>query len=209
MYISKTYWGTRRILVSQFKEKLVIITMNISWFKRSFVFWHTVCPVSLTWCDFCCIYHDFHLCHCCCSVAKLCPTLCDPMDCSSQASLSFTISQSLLKRMSIESVMPSSYFILCYPLLFLPLIFHSIMVFLNESAFCISWPEYWSFCFSFSISPSNEYSVLIYFRNAWFDILAVQRALKSLLQHHSSKASTLQYPAFFIVQLSHLYMTTS
>ena len=123
------------------------------------------------------------------------------MDCCIPGSLSFTISQSLLKLMSIESVIPSSYFILCYPLLFLPLIFHSIMVLFNKSALCISWPEYWS-C-SFSISPFNEYSVLISFRNAWFDILAVQKTLKSLLQHHSSKASILWCSAFFMVQLSY------
>ena len=163
--------------------------MNISWFKRSFVFWHTVCPVSLTWCDFCCIYHDFHLCHCCCSVAKLCPTLCDPMDCSSQASLSFTISQSLLKLMSIESAKPSNCLILCGPLLLLPSIFPSIRIFSSESGLHIRWPKYWSF--SFSISPSNEYSGLISFRIDWFDLLAVQGTLKSLLQHHNSKASVL------------------
>ena len=108
--------------------------------------------------------------------------------------------------MSIESVMPSNHLILCRPLLLLPSIFPSIRVFSNESALHIRWPEYWSF--SFSISPSNEHSGLITFRMDWLDLLAVQGTLKSLLQHHSSKASILQHSAFFIVQLSHPYMTT-
>ena len=123
-----------------------------------------------------------------------------------QASLSITNSWRLLKLMSIESVMPSNHFILCCPLL-LPLsVFPSIRVFSNESVLCIRWPKNWSF--SFSISPSNEYSGLISFRINWLDLLAVQGTLKSLLQHHSSKASILQHSAFFIVQLSHPYMTT-
>ena len=108
--------------------------------------------------------------------------------------------------MSIESVMPSNHLILCRPLLLLPSIFPSIKVFPNESAFCIRWPKYWNF--SFNISPSNEHSDLISFRMDWLDLLAVQRTLKSLLQHHSSKASILRCSAFFIVQLSHPYMTT-
>ena len=108
--------------------------------------------------------------------------------------------------MSIESVMPSNHLILCRPLLFLPSIFLSIRVFSSESVLGIRWPKYWSF--SFSISPSNEYSGLISFRMDWLDLLAVQGTLKSLFQHHSSKASILQYSAFFIVQLSHPYMTT-
>ena len=108
--------------------------------------------------------------------------------------------------MSIESVMPSNYLILCCPLLLLPSIFPSIRIFSNESVLCIKWPKYWSF--SFSISPSNEYSGLISFRMDWLDLLAVQRTLKSLLQHHSSKASILQLSTLFIVQLSHPYMTT-
>ena len=108
--------------------------------------------------------------------------------------------------MSIESEMPSNYLILCYPLLLLPSIFPSIRVFSNESALHIRWPKYWSF--SFSISPSNEYSGLISFRMNWVYVLAVQRTLKSLLQHHSSKASILRHSAFFIVQLSYPYMTT-
>ena len=122
-----------------------------------------------------------------------------------QASLSFTISWSLLKLMSMESVMPSNHLILCRPLLLLPSIFPRIKVFSNESALCISWLKYWSFIFS--ISPSNEYSGLISFRMDWLDLLAAQGTLKSLLQHHSSKASILQPSAFFIVQLSHPYMT--
>ena len=121
-----------------------------------------------------------------------------------QASLSFTISQSLLKLISIELVMPPNQFILYHPLLLLPSIFSSIRVFSNKSALHIRGPKYWSF----SISPSNEYSGLISFRMDWFDLLAVQRTLKSLLQHHSSKASILWLSAFYLVQLSHPYMTT-
>ena len=123
-----------------------------------------------------------------------------------QASLSITISQSLLKLMSIESVMPSNHLILCRPLLFLPSIFPRIRVFSNESVLCIGWPEYWGF--SFSISSSNEYSGLIFFRMDWLDFLALRGTLKSLLQRHSSKASILQPSALFMVQLSHPYMTT-
>ena len=122
-----------------------------------------------------------------------------------QASLSFIISQSLLKLMSLEPVMPSNHLILCHPLLFLPSIFLSIRVFSNESTLHIRWPKYYSF--SFSISPSNEYSGLIPFRIDWIDPLVIHGTLKSLLQHHSSKASTLQC-SVFIVQPSHLYMTT-
>ena len=122
------------------------------------------------------------------------------------ASLSITNSQSLPKLMSIESVMPSNHLILCHPLLLLPLIFPNIRVFSNESAFRIRWPKYWSF--SFNISPSNEHPGLISFRIDWLDLLAVQGILKSLLQHHSSKASILWHSAFFIVQLSHPCMTT-
>ena len=122
-----------------------------------------------------------------------------------QASLSIANSRSWLKLMSIESVMPSNHLILCHPLLLLPSIFPSIRVFSNESVLCIRGPKYWSF--SFSISPSNEYSGLISFRMDWLDLLAVQGTLKCLLQHHSSKASNLWCSAFFIVQLSHPYMT--
>ena len=143
----------------------------------------------------------------CYSVTQLCLTLCNPMHCSIlQTSLSFTISWSLLKLMSAELVMPSNHLILCYPLFLLPSIFPSIRVFSNESALCIMWPKYWSF--SFNISPSNEYSGLISFRMDWLDLLGVQGTLKSLFQHHSSKASVLWHSGFFMVQLSHTYMIT-
>ena len=128
-----------------------------------------------------------------------------PWTAARQASLSIANSQSLLKLMSIESVMPSNHLILCCPLLLLPSIFPSIRVFSSESGH-IRWPKIWSF--SFRICPSNEYSGLISFRMDWFDLLAVQGTLKSLLQHHSSKASILRCSAFFMVQLSHPYMTT-
>ena len=123
-----------------------------------------------------------------------------------QASLSFTNSQNLLKLMSIKLVMPSSHLILCHPLLLLPPIPPSIRVFSNESTLHMRWPKYWNF--SFSISSSNEYSGLISFRIHWLDLLAIQGTLKSLLQHHSSKASILWHSAFFTVQLSHPYVTT-
>ena len=123
-----------------------------------------------------------------------------------QASLSLTNSWSPPKLMSIELVKPSSHLILCHPLLLLPPIPPSIRVFSNEATLCMRWPKYWSF--SFSISPSNEHPGLISFRRDWLDLLAVQGTLKSLLQHHSSKASVLRYSAFFTVQLSHPYMTT-
>ena len=126
------------------------------------------------------------------------------MDCSMQSFLSFTVSQSLLKLMFTESVMPFNHLILCQPLLLLPSIFPSIRIFSSELALCIRWPKYWSF--SFSISPSNEYSGLISFRIDRLDLLAVQGTLKSLLQHHSAKASILWHSAFFMVQLSHPYM---
>ena len=129
-----------------------------------------------------------------------------PWTAAHQASLSITHSWSLLKLMSIESVMPSNRLILCCPLLLLPSIFPSIRVFSNESVLLIRWPKYWSF--SFSISPSYEYSGLVSFRMDWMDLFAVQGTLKSLLQHHSSKASILWCSAYFIIQLSHPYMTT-
>ena len=128
-----------------------------------------------------------------------------PWTVARQASLSITNSQSSPKLMSIKSVMPSNHLILCHPLLLLPSIFPRIRAFSNESALCIRWPKYWSF--SFNISPSNEHSGLI-FRMDWLDLLTVQGTLKSLLQYHSSKASILLHSAFFIVQLSHQYMTT-
>ena len=122
-----------------------------------------------------------------------------PWNAAHQASLSITNFRRLLKLMSIESVMPSSHLILCHPLLLPPSIFPNIRVFSNESVLPIRWPKYWSF--SFNISPSNEYSGLISFRIYWLDLLAVQGTLKSLFQHHNSKASILQCSAFFIVQL--------
>ena len=140
-------------------------------------------------------------------VAQSCPTICDPMDCSTaRPPCPSPTPGSLLKLMSTESVMPSNYLILCRPLLLLPSIFPNIKVFSNASVLHIRWPKYWSF--NFSISPSNEYSRLISFRMDWLDLFAVQGTLKSLLQHHSSKASILQCLAFVIVQLSHPYMTT-
>ena len=129
-----------------------------------------------------------------------------PRPAARQASLSIANCRSSLKLMSIESVMPSNHLILCRSLLFPPSIFPSIGFFSRESVFHIRWPKYWSF--SFSISPSNEYSGLISFRMDWLDLLAVQVTLKSLLQHHSSEASVPRYSAFFIVQLSHPYTTT-
>ena len=129
-----------------------------------------------------------------------------PWTAAGQSALSFTISQSLLKLMSIESVIPSNHLVLCHPLLLLPSVFPSVRVFSNKLALHIRWPKYWGF--SFSISPSNEYSGLISFRIDWFDLLAVQGTLSSLLQHHSSKASILQCSAFFMAQLLHPYMIT-
>ena len=137
------------------------------------------------------------------SVAQLCPTLCNPMDCSKPGLPVHHQLPELLKLMSIELVMPSNHLILCHPLLLMPSIFTSIRIFPNESVLHIRWPKYWSF--SFNISPSNEHSKLISFR---MNLPAIQGTLKSLLQHHSSKASVLQCSSFFIVQLSHPYMTT-
>ena len=137
------------------------------------------------------------------SVTQYCPTLSDPWTAARQASLSITNSQSLLQLISIASVMPSNHLILCHPLLLTPSIFPSIRVFFNESVLLIGWPKYWSF--SFSINPSNEHSGLISFRMDWLDPLAVQDTLKSLLQHHSSKASVLRCSVFFIVQIWHQY----
>ena len=135
------------------------------------------------------------------SVAQSCPTLCDPWTAAHQACLSITISQSLLKLMSSESVMPSNHLVLCCPLLLLPSIFIRIQFFSNESA-RIRWPNYW--CFSFSISPSNQYSGLISFTMDWLDLFAVQGTLKNLFQHRSSEASILWRSAFFTVN-SHIH----
>ena len=143
---------------------------------------------------------SFSVCCCACSsVAKSCRTLCNPINCTCQASLSFAISWSLLKLMPHELVMPSNHLILCCPLLLLPSFFPSIRVFPNESVLCIRWPKYWSF--NFTISPSNKYSRLISFRIDWFDLLAVQGTLKSLLQYHSSKASFFMYVVVIHISL--------
>ena len=142
---------------------------------------------------------------CCCSLSHVL-LFETPWTATCQASLSFTISQSLLKFMSIESVMPSKYFILCQPLLLLPSIFPSIGIFSNESALLIRWPKYWSF--GFTIDPSDEYSGLIPFRIDWFYLLAAQGTLKSLLPHYSLKSSVRLRSAFFMLQLSYLYMIT-
>ena len=146
----------------------------------------------------------FAVCICYCSIAQSCLFL-TPWTAARQASLSFTISQSLLKLMSVESEMPSNHLVLRCPLLFLSSVFPTIRVFSSKSVLHIRWPKYWSF--NFSISPSNEYSWLISFRIDRFDLLAVQETLKSLIQHHSLKASVLRHSAFFMVQLSHPYMT--
>ena len=140
------------------------------------------------------------------SVAQSCPTLCNPMNHSTPGLPVHYQLPEFIKLVSIESVMPSSHLILCRPILLLPSIPPSIRVFSNESTLHMRWPKYWSF--SFSISPSNEYSGLISFRMDWLDLLAVYGTLKSLLQHHNSKASILQRSAFFTVQFSHPYMTT-
>ena len=140
------------------------------------------------------------------SVTQSCSTLCNPWSAVRQASLSITNCRSLLKLTSIKLVMPSNHLILCHPLLLPPSIFPSIRVFSNESVLRSRWPKDWSF--SFSISPSNEQPGLISFRMDWLDLLSVQGTLESLLQHHSSKASILLSSVFFIVQLSHPYMTT-
>ena len=145
-------------------------------------------------------YHQFN------SVAQLCPTLCDPMNRSTPSLPANHQLRNSPKLTSIESVMPSIHLIICRPLFLLPPIPSSIRVFSNESTLLMRWTKYWSF--SFSIIPSKEHPGLISFRMDWFDPLAVQGTLKSLLQHHSSKASILQHSAFFIVHLSHPYMTT-
>ena len=143
---------------------------------------------------------------CCCSAAQSCLTLCDPMDYSTPHFSDLHYLGSLLKLVLIEAMMPSNHLILCHPLLLLPSIFPSMRGFSNKLALCIRWPKFWSF--NFSISPSNEYSGLISFRIDWLDLLAVQGTLKRLFQHHSLKASVLRHSAFFMVQLSHPYMTT-
>ena len=142
------------------------------------------------------------------SATQLCPALCNCMESSTSGFPVLHHLPEFLELMSIRSVMPSNHLILYHPLFLLPSIFPSIRVFSNESVLRFRWPKYWSFSFSISISPSNEYSWLISFRIDWFDLLAVQWTLKSLLQHHSSEASILWCSAFLRVQLSHPYMTT-
>ena len=141
--------------------------------------------------------------YCCCSVTKSCLIFATPWTAACQTSLFFTVSQNLLKLMSIESLMLSNHLILCYVLLLLPSIFPSIRVFSSESTFHIRWPKYWSF--SLSISPSNEYSGLISFRIDWFDLLAVQRTLRNLLQHHSFKASVSALNFLYVPTLSSIH----
>ena len=148
----------------------------------------------------------FHYSYCCCSVTKLCPIFCNPMDCSVPGSPAFTISWNLLQFVFSVSVMPTNHLILCCPLLFLPSIFPSIRVFSNELALHIRWPKYWSF--RFTISPSNEHSELISFRLTGLISLQSKGLSSVLFNNHSSKASILRYSAFFMVQLSHSYMTT-
>ena len=173
------------IMLQRFSENEV----NITFMEK------IVSPSVISPCTFRRYYQSVHL--------LLYLTLCDPMDCSTPG-FSITSSWSLLKLMSIELVMPSKHLTLCQPLL-LPSIFPSIRVFSNESSLCIRWPMFWSF--SVNISPSNKHPKLISFRMDWLDLLAVQGTLKSLLQHHSSKASVLWSSAFFIVQCSHPHMT--
>ena len=177
------------------------------------------------------IYSDYSICQCCSTYYVICTIIIlfckwknylkkfssvqllshvqlfvTPWTAARQASVSITNSRSLLKLLSIESVLPSNHLILCRPLLLPPSIFPIIRVFSKESVLCIRWPKYWSF--SFSIRPSNEYSGLVSFRMNWLDLLTVQGTLNSVLQHHRWKASVLRCSAFFIVQLSHSYMTT-
>ena len=183
-------------------ENLILSSDNTIYFSGThcsllyFILLHCTCNLLLI-----CLFVYFQ----CSSVAQSCPTLCDPMNRSTQAPMSITNSWSLLKLMSLKSVMPPSHLILCRPLLLLPSIFPSIRVFSNESTLPMRWPQYCSF--SFSISPSNEHPGLI-FRMDRLDLCAVQRTLKSLLQHHSSKASIFRCSDFFTVQLSHPNMTT-
>ena len=172
-------------------------------FKNSYMLFSSCMFISLYLVFQLCVWYQLCSCY---WVTKSCPIICNPRTAARQASLSFIISRSLLKLVSTESVMPSNHLILCRPLLLLSSVSPSIRVLSNESALRIRWPKYWSF--NFSISPSSKYLGLISFRVDWFDLLAVQGTLKSLLQHHSSKASILQPSAFFMVQLSHPYMTT-
>ena len=191
--VPSTMWG--------YREKLGVY--HDSTFTRTQLYWHPdlELPVSRSVRNKFLLFINYSV-----QLLRRVQLFATPWTAAHQASLSITNSQSLLKLMAFELVMPSIHLILCRPLFLLPSIFPSIRVFSNESVLHIRWPKYWSF--SFSISPSNEYSGLISFRMDWLDLLTVKGTLKSLLQHHSSKASILQCSAFFMVHLSHPYMTT-
>ena len=188
------------ILTYYYFEPIIIWVLYFFWYWAAWAVcvFRRLIPYQLLCCKY---FLPFFCCYCSLSRILLFVT---PWTTAHQASLSTTHSLSLLKLMSIELMMPSNHLIFCHPFLLLPSIFPSIRVFSNESVLCIRWLKYWSF----SISPSNEYSGLISFRIDWFDLLAVQGTFKSLLQNHNSKALTLQHSAFFMAQLSHLCMTT-
>ena len=188
IYSCSVYFGFM-VRISSFYP--IILCNELSGLRHSYSLSH-ICELAGNW-----LIEAFS------SVAQSCLTLSVPWTAPRQASLSITNSQSLLKLMPTESVMPSNHLILCHLLLLLPSVFPNIRVFTTESALRIKWPEYQSF--SFRISPSNGYSGLISFQMDWLDLLAVQGTLKSLLQHHSSKASILQHSTFFIVQLTSIH----
>ena len=192
-FINRSLFSTFIMIRGQFYYCVLIFRVSV--FNQHRVSEMFASVTSRAWPSPCCF----------CSVAQSCPTLYDLMDCSTSGFPVLYHLSELTQLMSIESVISSNHLILFYPVL-LPSVFPSIRVFFNESALHIRWPKYWNF--SLRISPSNEYSRLISFRIDWFDRLTVQRTLKSLLQHHSSKASILWHSAFFRVQLSYLYMTT-
>ena len=185
---------------------MVLVPLDLSWlYKRIYKYGHLCKNIKYKYFT---VFNFYDLSLWSCVVQSLCHIwlFLIPWIAACQSPLSSAIFQSLFKLMSTESVIPSKRFILCHPLLLLPSIFASIRVFSNKSALPIRWPDYWSF--GFNIGPANEYSDLISFGIDWFDLLAIQRTLKSLLQHHGSKASVLQGSDFFTVQLSHPYMTT-
>ena len=189
--LGQSLWSLREYQIKAIGKSKLIQSIFFIFIFNFFFFLLYLDKDTLTFYNmiYICIY-VCGMCNCyCCSVTQSCLTLCDPMDAACQVSLSFTISWSFLKLMSIRLVMPSNHLILCLPLLLLPSLFPNIRVFSNESALLIRWSNYWSF--SFSMGPSNEYSGLISFKIDWFDLLAVQGTLKSLPQHHRSKASIL------------------
>ena len=193
--LSRTFWH-RWIVQGCFRQKLIVLPISRTFGLDQMPYWPNIPWIK-------CLIDVLEWIKClCCSVVQLCPGLCNSMDCSMPGFSVHCCLRSLLKLMSIESVMPSNHLILCCPLL-LPSNFPSTGVFSNDRIHLIKWPKYWSS----NNSPSNEYSGLISFRIDWFDLLAVQWTLKSLPQHHSSKASVLQGSAFLMVQLSHAYMT--